>query len=197
MDKTTQKLLRENASKVDYLFSLVVKLLDIKPNEKVLDAGGGIGKLSSFTDCKNVDLIDINEKAVKFAKRLNKYSDVSVGSITNIGKKNKYYDKVCCIETLHYIQEWKATIDELFRVTRKRIIITIPNFTALKILNFWRYKHYTNLEITEFKDYLRSKMREREFTVEKYYSANKFRKFRGRFLASEIAFVIDFNPSQA
>lgn len=155
--------------------------------------GGGIGKLSSFVECKKLDLIDINEKAVEFVKQLNKYRECSVGSIANIKKGNRYYDKVCCIETLHYIRDWKVAIDELFRITKKRLIITAPNFWALRILYFWKYNHHSYLKINELLRYIKSK--ERNFVTRTYYSANRFRIIRRRLLSSELVFVIDFKDA--
>lgn len=86
----------------------------INDNQTVLDVGGGLKSLSKFTKAKitvsNVDSGDI------------------IADARNLPVKNGSYDVVTSIDVLEHIKksDRQKFIDELFRVSKKRTIISAP-----------------------------------------------------------------------
>lgn len=102
----------------------IIKELDIKKTDSVLEVGCGAGALAQYLDCNYVG-VDYSETLVKKHIELLGNS-VLVGEANNLIFKDKSFDKIICYGVFLYFDNkeyaWQA-IEEFKRVARKGILI--------------------------------------------------------------------------
>ncbi|WP_223592467.1 class I SAM-dependent methyltransferase [Neobacillus bataviensis] len=102
----------------------IVKALDIKPTDKVLEVGCGAGALAQYLNCDYVGM-DYSPTLVKKHIEILGNS-VIVGEANDIIFKDKSFDKVICygvflyFDSDEYVQQ---AISELKRVAKKALLI--------------------------------------------------------------------------
>ena len=105
----------------------------IEKGQKVLDIGCGDGLLLSALAQKGVSAfgIDISEEGVKKCRE--KGLDVSVVDITteNLPFQDGTFDTVVMLDVLEHVYEPEVLLEEAVRVSKKYIIISVPNFNSL------------------------------------------------------------------
>jgi len=117
------------------IYSQILKIINLNPDDKILDAGCGKGLFANYFRGENLYGIDLNPKNVKKAKTKN-YREVRIGSVLKLPYKDKSFDKTICMEVIQFIDNPKQLLKELLRVTKKEIIITSPNqnFSLIRTL---------------------------------------------------------------
>ena len=101
----------------------------------ILDVGCGNGAfvnalVSTFPDkFDRITGLDISEEALKYVK-----SEKIHGAIIDLPFENESFDAVTCLEVLEHLpqEDFRKGILELQRVSRKHIIITVPNAQNLE-----------------------------------------------------------------
>jgi SAM-dependent methyltransferase len=119
---------------------LIIKNLDLKGDEKVLDAGCGDGFYLKLLISlyPNLDLygIDIDGKALKIAESnledfLNdKKIKIFERSIDNTEFKDSFFDAVFATEVLEHVPNDLEAVSEVKRILKKdgKFVFTVPNF---------------------------------------------------------------------
>jgi len=111
------------------------EIINIIPSDvnSLLDVGCGNGFIVNFL--KKIDKykklvgLDISSVALKSVK-----TEKVQGSVENIPFKDKSFDLVMCLEVLEHLSEknFQKGISELQRVSKKYILITVPNKESLE-----------------------------------------------------------------
>lgn len=101
-------------------------------NLKILDAGCGEGFISEqiYNSAKNAEItaVDISEEAIEYAKKhQNPHIDFTVGDIFNLPYQDNSFDIVCAFEVLEHLQTPEKALNELNRLAKKFIILSVPN----------------------------------------------------------------------
>jgi SAM-dependent methyltransferase len=104
----------------DKRLKIIKTYLSLK--DKILDAGcGGEKHPYCFLELKKIFPgiigIDLNGQW---------HPDIIVQDIKSMSFKDNEFDISLCMSTLEHIKEWEKALNELVRVTKKRIIIVIP-----------------------------------------------------------------------
>ncbi len=101
---------------------------------KVLDAGCGSGSLIAYLKGKELTGLDINFKALQEAKNKG-YKELSITELHQTHFKDNKFDTVVCLEVLQYLEEeiQSKAIEELKRITKKRLIVAVPNYNCIGI----------------------------------------------------------------
>lgn len=133
-------LLAETLSKeVDPAFRrrarIVIEQLDLKPGEKILEAGCGRGfygnLIGSFFPRTLYVGIDINENYLQVAKTFATTKNVKFNKAdaTKLPFENETFDKVLCTEALEHIENDRKVLSEIYRVLKPKgiVLITVPN----------------------------------------------------------------------
>lgn len=141
-NKLTQKEkdeLRFHGGEAYDLYPKVLKRISVSKEEKILDVGCGVGKLSRYLKGFNLYGCDITENFVKHAKK-EFYKEVKVADIYNLPYKDKEFDKIFCIGVFEYIQNTEKAMKELLRICKGEIIINTPNYNSMGIRFFLQNK---------------------------------------------------------
>jgi len=96
---------------------LIIKLLNIK-NESVLDIGCGTAFYSNLF--KNYTGIDNSQGMLKQAK-----AKVILGNAESLPFKDNSFNTVISITAIHNVKDYKKAINEIKRVSSKKIAISI------------------------------------------------------------------------
>ena len=144
-----------------YRNRLVSKQLNCK-NKTVLDIGCQDLFFYNLTKDKHkVTLADINPKNELIKKE----------DIQKLSFEDKSFDIVLCQEVLEHLPDPIKAIKELKRVSREKVIITVPNepfFTMFRFL-IWEKEHLWSVTPKALEYYLGKPKYEKHFFLKRYY----------------------------
>lgn len=119
---------------------LLEQIKSMKPRS-LLDVGAGEGFILDVLDkkknVKKLEGIEYTDKALKLAKKLHPHLLIKKGNIYDLPYKDNSFDLVVCTEVLEHLEDPTKALAELLRVTRKHVILSVPNeplFTIQRIL---------------------------------------------------------------
>jgi len=146
-----------------YRFSLVEKL--VTPDGKtLLDIGcQDISVYNSLKNSYSITLADFFP-----SNKLIKKEDVQ-----NLSFKNKSFDIVLCQEVLEHVENPVKAIHELKRITKKQLIISVPNEPFFTLFRFmvWEKEHLWAIAPSLLKIYLGKPVYENKIFFHRYYVA--------------------------
>lgn len=123
-------------------------LLDLIKNldsESILDVGCGEGytlaKLKESGIGKKLDGVDNLDQAIETGKRLFKDISLKKGDIYKLDYKDNSFDLVICTEVLEHLEFPEKALREMRRVSRKHILLSVPNEPYFMLANFLRGKN--------------------------------------------------------
>lgn len=144
------KLLMNN-----FLNSFKSLLSDIDEGEIETVCEVGVGEGSLLKSLVNIfpkakywatDLSDNEVKKAKKNLKSKKNVNFSVQNAENLFKfKDKQFDLVICCEVLEHVKNYRKALNELRRISRKYILISVPNEPIWRILNMTRGKYLFDL----------------------------------------------------
>ena len=117
-----------------------LKSLDVKPGDKIFDAGCGSGVLASMLATlpeTDVLAIDASPDAINFARKTFKYCNLEfrVGLIDEIDYPHNYFDKIVCLEVIEHLslEQTQHVLMDFFTLLRPggRLVISTPNRKSL------------------------------------------------------------------
>ncbi len=118
----------------------VYQLLDRTEAQSVLDAGCGEGFVTSYLAQQNPQLrltgVDLNPEAIVYAQE--HYGDRAsfrTGSLYKLPFSDNSFDTVLCSEVLEHLDDTTRAVDELKRVARRHVLITVPREPYFKFFN--------------------------------------------------------------
>ncbi len=107
----------------------ILRLLDIKPGERLLDVGCGIGYLSSLARACGAEIvgIDMSHQALGHARAEVK-GDFAVAAAGALPFVDNSFDKVIFADVIEHVPDDRLALSEIVRVakTDARIVISTP-----------------------------------------------------------------------
>jgi 2-polyprenyl-3-methyl-5-hydroxy-6-metoxy-1,4-benzoquinol methylase len=152
-DETTQKYFDRISKGPSHKFiENIIK--EIKPLKvkNILDVGCGTGYVTKEIAKinQNITACDTDADRVRLAKGF--VGEDIRNNITFLtikpGKlpfKDNSFDLVVCFEVLEHVPNYMGLIKELKRVSKKYVLITVPNEPYFRIANFLRLKYFKSL----------------------------------------------------
>ncbi len=131
-----------------FLNSLIKELRNINPST-VLDVGCGEGFTLSRIEKENIgkklEGIELQQEAVVLGNNMHPNLTLKQGDIYQLPYEDNSFDVVLCSEVLEHLEYPEKAMEEIFRVTKKYCIITVPNEPFFRIANFLRGKNILRL----------------------------------------------------
>ncbi|HVZ58689.1 MAG TPA: class I SAM-dependent methyltransferase [Patescibacteria group bacterium] len=135
-----QKLL----AKFEKILLHEIKLL--KP-QSILDVGCGEGftleKLRKAKIGKNLEGVDYLDLAIKLGKKEHPKLHLKKGSIYDLKYKANSFDVVLCSEVLEHVDNPQKGLEELVRVSKKYVVLSVPDEPWFMLGNFLRGKNWS------------------------------------------------------
>lgn len=171
----------------------IMKLLDIKQEDKILEIGCGLGYYTKqiATITPNLVTTDISQNYLIKAKLYNPYKiiDYVCCSGEELPFADNSFDKVLMSEVIEHLLDWKMGIREVQRVLKPggKLIIATPNkYSYLNLLYHFRVKTrnqpFEKEHIKEFSRKELEKPLKEYFLVGKFSYVNYFPLFLPQFL---------------
>lgn len=113
----------------------------------VLDAGCGEGftlvKLHEHKIGTKLEGIEFSKGSVDLGKKMYPYLNLKQGSIYKLSHKNNSIDLVICTEVLEHVEDPIKALKELVRVSKKYLLLSVPNEPVFMVANFARGKNWS------------------------------------------------------
>lgn len=126
----------------------VVKTIRPLNIDSVLDVGCGEGftlyRLQKEKIGKSYEGIEYDEGAIELGKKLYPRLTIKQGDIYKLPYKSNSFDLVVCTEVLEHLEFPKKAYRELLRVSKKYVLVSVPNepfFTIQRIARFQNILH--------------------------------------------------------
>jgi len=114
--------------------------------KRVLEVGCGHGystqHLSKIFGESTLEALDVDQKLVQDAKKKNPDIQIAIESIYNLNRDDEKFDLIILLEVLEHLSFPELALEELYRVTKKYCIISVPNEPLWRILNMVRGSYW-------------------------------------------------------
>lgn len=130
---------------IERFFDALMKEAGKLNADSVLDVGCGEGfTLKRFQKAHlggKLEGVEFSPRALAIGRRFHPDLLLREGSIYQLPYEDGSFDMVLCAEVLEHLEDPEKALTELYRVTRKYVIITVPNEPFFRIANFLRGKN--------------------------------------------------------
>jgi 2-polyprenyl-3-methyl-5-hydroxy-6-metoxy-1,4-benzoquinol methylase len=130
---------------INNFFSSLISLIKPLNTESILDAGCGEGftmnKLIESGINAKLEGIEYSKDSISFGKKLFPNLIIKQASIYDLPHKNNSFDLVICTEVLEHLEKPEKAVKEMLRVSRKYLIVTVPNEPFFMLSNLLRGKN--------------------------------------------------------
>lgn len=136
-----QKFLIDNFEKT---LASEIKKLNVN---SILDAGCGEGFTLEYLRVRNIgksyEGIDFLKKAVELGNKVHPNIKLREASIYSLPYKDNSFDLILSTEVLEHLEEPKKALREIFRVSKKYVVLSVPNEPIFMGSNFLRGKNWS------------------------------------------------------
>ncbi len=112
---------------------------------RILEAGCGEGVVMRYLMDRHpglrVDGLELDREALDRARARNPGSLLLQGDLYALGLRSRAYDLVLCLEVLEHLPEPERALAELRRVSRARVILSVPHEPFFRLGNVLRGKN--------------------------------------------------------
>lgn len=116
---------------IDNFYKTVIEILRPINPDSILDVGCGEGftldKFKKEGIGKNLAGIDYSDDALKLGAKIYPELKLKKGDIYNIKEKNNSFDLVMATEVLEHLDNPQKALRELVRVSKKYVMLSVPN----------------------------------------------------------------------
>ncbi len=121
----------------------VAGLLSQTSPRNILDAGCGEGIAMRHLLGQHAEVVGLDGSvgALQVASVLNPRRDFAVGYLPDLPFPSRSFDLVVCMEVLEHLDDPEAGLAELCRVSRRALLLSVPNEPLFRSANFLRGKN--------------------------------------------------------
>lgn len=122
--------------------------------QKALDAGCGEGLIIEYLNKMNklqkmgktIEFfgIDMSENAIDIARIKAPFATFSTGNVYTLPFPDNFFDLVICSEVLEHLKDPEIALKELGRVSKKDVLVSVPNEPWFRISSFLSGKYLKN-----------------------------------------------------
>lgn len=88
---------------------------------------------------------DISDKKIQEASKFVPSAQFSVESIYDISQADDSFDLVIASEVLEHLEQPEKALDEILRISKKYILVSVPNEPIWRVCNVLRGKYWRDL----------------------------------------------------
>ncbi len=136
-----QRLLLEN------FFKTLVSIIRPLSVRSILDVGCGEGftlnRLQQENIGEKLEGVDFLKTAIQLGEKQYPQLTLKEGSIYDLQYKNNSFDLVFCTEVLEHLEDPQKALKELVRVSKKYLLLSVPNEPWFMLSNFLRGKNWS------------------------------------------------------
>jgi ubiquinone/menaquinone biosynthesis C-methylase UbiE len=126
--------------------TLTKEVKKLRP-ESVLDVGCGEGfvlqKLKMNKVGKRLEGVDFLKTAIDIGHKIHPDVTLKQGNIYDLQYKDNSFDVVICSEVLEHLEDPEKALSELVRVSKKYVVLSVPNEPFFMLGNFVRGKNWS------------------------------------------------------
>lgn len=115
--------------------------------DSILDAGCGEGFTLEYLRVRNIgktyEGIDFLKKAVEIGNKVHPKIILNQASIYELPYKDNNFDLILSTEVLEHLKDPKTALKEIFRVSKKYVVLSVPNEPIFMGSNFLRGKNWS------------------------------------------------------
>lgn len=130
---------------INNFYNTLIKTVTPLHVKNILDAGCGEGfslyKLSEYNVGEKREGVDYSKEAISIGKKLFPHLLLKQGSIYKVSYKDNAFDIVLSTEVLEHLENPKKALQEILRVSKKYILVSVPNEPFFMMGNFLRGKN--------------------------------------------------------
>ena len=122
-------------------------LVETSNVKKILEVGCGEGYIIKHLREKfNVNIIgmDISNDILEIARSMNPNLKSFWGDIYKLGFKDDSFDMVLILEVLEHLKYPNRALEEIKRVSKEYVIVSVPNEPIFRAMNILRLKYLQN-----------------------------------------------------
>jgi len=114
-----------------------------------LEVGCGAGisslRINRMLLGRRFEVSDVDDRAIQQFEKIKFPIPFRQESVLNLQRKNGEFDCVFLLEVLEHVPDYKKALSELFRVSKKYVVVSTPNEPIWRILNMVRGKYLNAL----------------------------------------------------
>lgn len=134
---------------INNFYASLISLANTSSPKTILDAGCGEGftmnRLSKNGIGDKIEGVEYSKDAILLGEKLFPNLKFKEGSAYNLPYKDNSFDLAVCTEVLEHLAEPSKALKEILRVSKKHILISVPNEPFFMLGNFIRGKNITRL----------------------------------------------------
>ncbi|MHC1783427.1 MAG: class I SAM-dependent methyltransferase [Anaerolineaceae bacterium] len=120
----------------------------LPPSARLLEVGCGLGvsslRIHSMLPDFEMEVSEFDEIYVQKMLASNFPLKVNLESVLDLKRENGSFDCVFFLEVLEHIEDYEKALSELFRISSRYVVISVPNEPLWRILNMARGKYLRN-----------------------------------------------------
>lgn len=139
---------------VKYLFENFFRTIkqtieSLDPNDRILEIGCGAGESSRrIINMLSEQYFEVSEYDERYIEILTKTEfpvKITQESVYQLNRKDNEFNCIILLEVLEHLYDYRAALQEIFRVAERHVIISVPNEPLWSILNMLRGKYIKSL----------------------------------------------------
>ena len=131
---------------VNNIFKKIERIVSsLGDNINILEIGCGAGessrRIAAMLNTQHFEVSEFDERYVNKLKEINFPFRITQESVYTLKREDNEFDCVLLLEVLEHLDSVHLALRELFRVSRKYVVISIPHEPLWRILNMMRFKY--------------------------------------------------------
>ena len=118
----------------------------LSPSASILEVGCGPGestrKILSMLEGQHFEASEFEQDLVNLHLENNFPIKSQQESVYELQRKDDEFDCILLLEVLEHLEDYEKALEEIFRVARNSVIVSVPNEPLWRVMNFLRGKYW-------------------------------------------------------